>query len=182
MTYTELEINGAYSITPRIFNDERGWFKESYNKKAFAEIGITDEFVQDNESFSSRGVLRGLHYQLPPCAQAKLIKVLQGTILDVFVDIRKDSPTFGKHAVVELSAEDHTMLYVPAGCAHGFVVKSDTAHIQYKVNNGYAPEHERGVLWNDPALGINWGVEDPIVAQRDTTWPLLADIPQEELF
>jgi dTDP-4-dehydrorhamnose 3,5-epimerase len=170
-------------IEPDVFADERGFFMETFEEKRYREIlGISERFVQDNLSLSKQGVLRGLHYQAPPFGQGKLVFVLSGSVLDVAVDIRFGSPTFGKYARVELSGENHRQFFIPAGFAHGFVVLSDTALFAYKCTNSYAKAYDRGVLWNDPALGIDWGVVDPIVSEKDRKHPLFADIPEEYIF
>ena len=164
-------------VEPKVFGDERGYFFESWNKAAFEEAGIRCDFIQDNESRSRFGVLRGLHYQAPPYTQAKLVRVIRGSVLDVAVDIRRGSPTFGRHVAVELSGENKRQLFVPRGFAHGFVVLSDDVLFAYKCDNRYAPSHERGIAYNDPALGIDWRVrvEKFILSPKDTTNPLLAD-------
>ena len=154
-------IKDLLIIEPKIFGDDRGFFFESYNQRKFAElIGREVEFVQDNHSRSVKNVLRGLHYQIRQ-PQGKLVRVVQGSVLDVAVDIRKSSPTFGQHVTVELSAENKRMLWIPEGFAHGFVVLSDTAEFLYKTTDYWHPEHERSILWNDPALAINWKIETP---------------------
>ena len=177
MKVIETEILGAKIIEPRVFGDARGYFFESWNRQAFREAGIDVDFVQDNESFSSYGVLRGLHYQMAPYTQAKLVRVIQGGVLDIAVDIRRGSPTFGKHVAVELSGENKRQLFVPRGFAHGFVVLTEEALFAYKCDNRYMPSHERGIAWNDPALGINWRVnaESFILSEKDTKNPFLAD-------
>ncbi|TAJ75821.1 MAG: dTDP-4-dehydrorhamnose 3,5-epimerase [Gallionellaceae bacterium] len=164
-------------IEPKVFGDERGFFYESFNKKRFAELtGVTAEFVQDNHSKSARYVLRGLHYQIQQ-AQGKLVRAVAGEVLDVAVDIRKSSPTFGQSVCVNLSAENKRMFWVPPGFAHGFVVLSETAEFLYKTTDFYAPEHERAILWNDPALGIDWQLHGatPLLAAKDQAAKLLKD-------
>ncbi len=147
-------------IVPRRFGDNRGFFAETYNRKLLEGLGIHDQWVQDNHSLSvEMPVVRGLHYQLPPMAQAKLVRVARGAILDVVVDIRRNSPTFGKHVAVELTDDNFRQIYVPAGFAHGFVTLAANTEVLYKVSNYYSPQHERGVLWNDPALGIDWRID-----------------------
>ena len=154
-------------IEPRVFEDARGFFLESYNRRAFAEAGIDAEFVQDNHSRSGRGVLRGLHYQIEH-AQGKLVRVIEGEVLDVAVDLRRASPTFGRHVAMTLSATDKRMLFIPPGFAHGFLVLSDAADFLYKTSDYWYPAHERTLLWNDPALSIAWpaGIE-PVLAAKD---------------
>ena len=156
MNFIETQIPGVLILEPKVFGDARGYFLESYNKKAWHNAGVTADFVQDNESFSRRGVLRGLHYQLPPHNQAKLVRVIRGEVVDVVVDIRKGSPTFGKHVKVLLSGENMRQLWVPHGMAHGFAVLSEEVLFSYKCDRFYAPEFERTILFNDPALNIEW--------------------------
>jgi dTDP-4-dehydrorhamnose 3,5-epimerase len=161
-------------VKPQPRGDERGFFKEHYKHSEFMAGGIPDLFIQDNHSRSSKNTLRGLHYQKLPKPQAKLVSVIRGKILDVAVDIRQGSPTFGKHVAVELSDENHHQLYVPVGFAHGFAVLSDSADFFYKLNGEYSAEHERGMLWNDPAIGIDWTITEPLLSNRDQLQPLLA--------
>jgi len=154
-------------LEPRVFGDERGFFLESYNEKVFAEVGINQRFVQDNHSFSTRNVLRGLHYQVKH-TQGKLVRVADGEILDVAVDLRRSSPTFGRWEAVLLSGSNKRMMWIPAGFAHGFRVRSETAHVLYKATDYYAPEFERTLAWNDPDLKIDWELDgDPIVSPKD---------------
>ena len=162
-------LPGVLILEPQVFGDERGFFMESWNAATFARLtGCTRAFVQDNQSRSARNVLRGLHYQLPPKAQDKLVRVVTGEILDVAVDLRRSSATFGQWEAVRLSAQDKRQLWVPAGFAHGFRVLSDSADVVYKVTEYYAPEHERSVRWDDPGLGIDWGSGPaPQVSARD---------------
>jgi dTDP-4-dehydrorhamnose 3,5-epimerase len=164
-------------IEPQLFRDARGYFCESFSEREFAEHVRPVHFVQDNESRSVRGVLRGLHFQLPPFAQSKLVRVVRGVVLDVAVDVRRGSPTFGQHVAVELSDENHLQLFVPRGFAHGFSVLSSEAVFQYKCDNYYAPQHEGAVDWNDPALGIDWRLEpdEIILSSKDRQHPRLAD-------
>ena len=164
-------------VVPKVFGDARGYFFESWSAARYAEAGIDCNWVQDNESKSRFGVLRGLHYQAAPYTQAKLVRVIEGAVLDVAVDIRKGSPTFGKYVAVELSVENKYQLFVPRGFAHGFVVLSEEAVFAYKCDNIYMPSHERGIAFNDPALGINWQikVDKFILSAKDTSNPLLAD-------
>jgi dTDP-4-dehydrorhamnose 3,5-epimerase len=164
-------------LTPRFFKDERGFFTESYNKRAFAEAAGSDvEFVQDNHSRSSRGVLRGLHYQLPPNAQAKLVRVASGAIFDVAVDLRRSSPTFGKWAGVELSAENHRQLWIPEGFAHGFLTLSDSADVLYKTTAYYSPADEGSLAWDDPDVRIEWPLTtEPLLSDKDRAAPRLAE-------
>jgi len=152
-------IPGVLIIEPDIFNDSRGYFFESYNYEKYSEFGINDDFIQDNESYSVKGVLRGLHYQLPPFTQSKLVRVIKGKILDVAVDIRKSSPYFGEYVSVELSDKNKKQFYIPRGFAHGFVVLSDEVIFAYKCDNIYSPKHARGIMYNDPDININWGID-----------------------
>ncbi|MGV3629855.1 MAG: dTDP-4-dehydrorhamnose 3,5-epimerase [Bacteroidota bacterium] len=170
MNVSTTEIEGVFVIEPQVFGDRRGYFFESYNNAVFTEkIGPVD-FIQDNESFSSFGVLRGLHFQKPPYAQAKLVRAIKGEILDVVVDIRKSSPTYGKHVARVLSDQNKLQLFVPAGFAHGFVVLSTEALVSYKVDNSYMPSAEDGIVWNDPALNIDWKIkpEEVRLSAKDT--------------
>lgn len=162
-------------VKPQVRGDERGFFKEHYKRSEFIVGGIPDEFIQDNHSRSAKHILRGLHYQKLPKPQAKLVSVIRGKILDVAVDIRKGSPTYAKYVAVELSDENHHQLYVPIGFAHGFVVLSENADVFYKVNSEYSAEHDRGVLWNDPAIGIRWNVDNPLLSNKDQLQPVLAN-------
>ena len=158
MNIIETEIQGVFIIEPKVFGDSRGYFFESFSKKEFeSRIGPV-EFVQDNESKSCYGVVRGLHFQKPPHAQAKLVRVVKGKVLDVAVDLRKDSPTYGKHVTVELSEDNHRQVFIPKGFAHGFVVLSDEAEFCYKVDDYYHPNDEGGLMWNDPDIGIDWPI------------------------
>lgn len=182
MRVTKSEIEGVVIIDPEIYGDERGWFCEAYSQRRFDEEVAPVRFVQENLSKSRYGVVRGLHYQRGEAAQAKLVSVLAGRVLDVAVDIRKGSPTFGKHVAVELSAENKRQVFIPRGFAHGFAVLSEEALFQYRCDNPYAPTEERGIAWNDPAIGIDWGIpeEDVILSAKDAKNPLLADV--EDLF
>ena len=164
-------------LEPRVFADARGYFFESYNKKTFEDIVGPVDFVQDNESCSTRGVMRGLHFQRPPHAQAKLVRCVRGAVLDVAVDIRKDSPTYGRHVSCLLTEENHRQFFIPRGFAHGFAVLSDTAVFQYKCDNYYCPEADGGISIVDPSLGIDWGIalEEAILSDKDRRHPLLAD-------
>lgn len=164
MKATELAIAGVFLIEPKVFGDDRGFFFESYNRQAFCEAtGCDPEFVQDNHSRSVKGVLRGLHYQLAPKAQGKLVRVASGAVFDVAVDLRRDSPTFGRWVGEILSAENRRQMWIPAGLAHGFVTLSDGAEFLYKTTDYYSPEHERCIRWDDPALGIRWPLDGPPV-------------------
>ncbi len=168
MLVTPLNIPGLLLFSPRIFPDNRGAFFESYNESAYQQaIGFPVTFVQDNESSSRKNVLRGLHFQLPPKAQGKLVRVVRGAVLDVVVDLRKDSPTFGDHVKVELTAESKHQLWIPAGFAHGFLSLEDDTVFAYKCTEYYSPEHERCIRWNDSTLDINWGINDPVISAKD---------------
>jgi dTDP-4-dehydrorhamnose 3,5-epimerase len=173
---TETNLSGCIIFEPTIFNDERGYFFESYNARIFNDaIGKEIKFIQDNQSFSKKGVLRGLHFQKGEFAQAKFIRVIQGRVLDVVVDIRQDSPTFGEHFSVELSAENKKQLFVPRGCAHGFLVLSKQAQFFYKCDNYYNKESEGGIAYNDPDLNIDWKLseEDLVLSEKDLVLPFL---------
>jgi dTDP-4-dehydrorhamnose 3,5-epimerase len=173
----DLPISGLIEFTPRRFVDARGYFVETYNARAFAAVGIEQVFVQDNQSVSARGVLRGLHFQRPPHAQAKLVRVLAGRVLDVTVDLRTNSPTFGQHHAVVLDAAIGNAIYIPAGFAHGFLSLENDTMLQYKCTDYYYPETEGSLRWNDPALGIDWGITaEPLVSDKDAVAPLLADL------
>ncbi len=183
MEFTEQYIKGVWIIEPRRFGDARGYFMESFKKSEFQKhVGLV-EFVQDNESMSSYGVLRGLHFQKGEWSQAKLVRVSSGKVIDVAVDLRKDSPTYGKHIAVELSQENGRQLYIPRGMAHGFVVLSDTAQFQYKVDNVYAPQAEATLRFDDPELGIDWRlpVEDLLLSEKDCNGLSLNEIEPFEI-
>jgi dTDP-4-dehydrorhamnose 3,5-epimerase len=169
MKITTTAIEGVVILEPKVFGDERGYFFESFSQREFEEKVCKTTFVQDNESSSRYGVLRGLHFQKPPHAQAKLVRVVKGKVLDIAVDIRKGSPTFGHHVSIELSGENKRQLFIPRGFAHGFAVLSDEVVFQYKCDNYYVPHSEGGILWNDPALGIDWKLpeEDVILSEKD---------------
>lgn len=183
MNIIKTDIEGVLIIEPRIFEDSRGYFFESFNRRDFEEnVGHVD-FVQDNESKSSYGVVRGLHFQKGEHAQAKLVRVVKGTVLDVAVDIRPGSPTFGKHVAVELSGDNHRQFFMPRGMAHGFSVLSEEAVFQYKCDNFYCKEAEGAIAWDDPALGINWMIPDSevILSEKDSHHPRLTELDQEIL-
>jgi dTDP-4-dehydrorhamnose 3,5-epimerase len=175
MKIIETPLKGLYVIEPKVFKDERGYFYESYNQKMFQNAGITDIFVQDNQSFSQKNVVRGLHFQSPPFAQAKLVRVIKGAVLDVVVDIRKNSPTYGKHYAIELTEENFLMLYIPIGFAHGFATLEDNTIFAYKCSNFYNKEFEDTILWNDPDLNINWNIQNPILSEKDKKGKLFRD-------
>ena len=176
MKKIETKLPGVYIVEPQVFGDHRGYFMETYSTKAFADIGITNEFVQDNQSFTAqKGTLRGIHFQNAPMAQAKLVRVTRGAVLDVAVDLRKGSPTYKQWVGVELSAENKRMLFIPRGFGHGFVTLTDDVEFCYKVDNLYSRECDRGIRFNDPEIGVEWGVDAPVLSQKDTTSPLLKD-------
>ena len=180
MKVIDTSIPDVKLLVPRKLGDERGFFSPTYDKRAFAESGIGLVFVQDNHSQSvKQGTVRGLHFQISPWAQDKLLRVVAGSIFDVAVDLRRSSPTYARHVAVELSAENWNQLLVPAGFAHGFCTLEPDTEVFYKVTNYYAPDHDRGLLWNDPALGIEWPVSaaEAVVSERDRNWPTLAELP-----
>jgi dTDP-4-dehydrorhamnose 3,5-epimerase len=174
-------LSGALILEPRVFQDARGFFLESYNENVMADLGIPARFVQDNHSYSAKDVVRGLHYQLPPHPQGKLVRVVSGEIFDVIVDLRRSSPTFGKWQSVTLSGENLQILWIPPGLAHGFRVLSDDAHVLYKATDFYHPECERTLAWNDPAIGIDWQLESkPVVSAKDEQGALFRDAEKFE--
>ena len=175
MTKEKTSLEGVYIITPQVFGDHRGWFCETYTAEKFHEIGIDTVFVQDNQSYSKgKGTVRGLHFQNAPKAQTKLLRCTRGKILDVAVDIRKGSPNYGKWVAVELSAENKKMIYIPKGFAHGFLTLSEDVEVQYKVDNYYSPAHDRSILFSDPAIGIDWQIDKPIISEKDQKAPSLS--------
>ncbi|ECZ6306214.1 dTDP-4-dehydrorhamnose 3,5-epimerase [Salmonella enterica] len=178
MNVIKTEISDVLIFEPKVFSDERGFFMESFNQKVFEEaVGRKIEFVQDNHSKSTKGVLRGLHYQVEPYAQGKLVRCIAGEVFDVAVDIRKDSETFGKWIGVNLSSENKRQLWIPEGFAHGFLVLSDSADFLYKTSNYYSPIHERGIVWNDPTININWPIKiDKILSEKDTILPKFINV------
>ncbi len=173
---SNFKIEGPLLIEPEVYYDERGYFFESYVKKNFDAIGIENQFIQVNNSFSKKNVLRGLHFQMRPYEQTKLIRCIFGEIMDVAVDLRKDSPTYGKYINVNLSGDNKNMLYIPKGFAHGFLVLSDFAYVEYLVDNYYSKDHEMGIIWNDKDIGINWPIHNPIISKKDMNWPTLKQI------
>ena len=176
MKKIETKLTGVYVIEPVVHGDHRGYFMETYSTAAFEELGIHAMFVQDNQSFTAqKGTLRGIHFQNAPMAQAKLVRVTRGAVLDVAVDLRKGSPTYREWVSAELSAENKRMLFIPRGFGHGFVTLTDDVEFCYKVDNLYSKECDRGIRYDDPALGVQWGIEAPILSQKDETSPLLAD-------
>ena len=175
--FERLAIPGVILIKPKVFVDERGFFMETYKKEDFEEkAGIKGEFIQDNHSKSEYGVLRGLHFQREPYAQAKIVRCIRGEIYDVAVDLRKDEPTFGNYVGVNLSEDKRYQLYIPGGCAHGFLVLSEVAEVIYKVDNVYAPDHEGGLIWNDPDVNVKWPNDNPILSEKDKRWPTLKEL------
>lgn len=180
MNVIETELSGVIMIEPKLYSDNRGYFYESFQAERYRQAGIAIEFVQDNVSHSTQGVVRGLHYQLHQ-PQGKLVCVLYGAVLDVIVDIRQGSPTFGRHIVVELTDVNHRQVYIPPGFAHGFSVLSATAGFLYKCTDYYDPASEHGIAWNDPDLAIAWQVEHPLLSLKDKGYPSLNKIPHHEL-
>lgn len=178
MNIIETNIEGVIIIEPRLFEDERGYFFESFNQKEFQEKVCKTTFIQDNESKSSYGVIRGLHFQKPPFAQSKLVRVVKGSVLGVAVDIRKGSPTFGQHVAVELTEDNHRQFFIPRGFAHGFSVLSKEVIFQYKCDNFYAPQSEGAIAWDDPDLGIDWqiSIDEILLSEKDKSHPKLAEI------
>lgn len=177
MKRMDTKLPGVCIVEPQVFNDQRGYFMETYSKRAFADIGICSEFVQDNQSFSSqKGILRGIHFQNDPMAQAKLVRVTKGAVLDVAVDLRKGSPTYKQWVAVELSAENKRMLFIPRGFGHGFRTLTDDVEFCYKVDNFYSKECDRGIRFDDPSIGVEWGeVIQELLSPKDTSAPLLDD-------
>jgi len=180
MKVIETNLAGVVIIEPQVLGDQRGWFLETWSRSRYEDAGIKETFIQDNVSFSTKGVLRGLHFQHPH-SQGKLVGVLSGEIFDVAVDIRIGSATFGRCICAVLSASNHKQLYVPPGFAHGFCVTSETALFSYKCTDYYSQSTEGGIIWNDPDLGIGWPVSDPVLSPKDTSYPRLKDIPEDKL-
>lgn len=176
----DTSLLGVFELRPKIFGDARGFFMETYHRTKFADLGIRDTFVQDNHSCSAKGTLRGLHYQLQH-PQAKLCRVVEGEALDVVVDIRVGSPQFGKWTSVLLSATTQNQIYVPAGFAHGFLALTNSVQFLYKCSDFYDPSDERGILWNDPDLNINWGISSPVISEKDAKNPRLREVPPQYL-
>jgi dTDP-4-dehydrorhamnose 3,5-epimerase len=181
MKVTPTRLPDVVVLEPRVFPDERGYFLETWNRARYADAGVDVDFVQDNLSYSTRGVLRGLHFQ-NPSPQGKLVSVVRGAVWDVAVDLRRGSPTFGEWVGVELTSENHRQLYVPVGFAHGFVVTSEIALFTYKCTRVYSPADERSIRWDDPELDIRWPVSEPVVSAKDAAAPPLRDVPAEFLF
>ena len=175
MTITETPFRKLLIIKPRIFHDDRGYFYEAWNQLVFAETGIPETFVQDNQSGSGKDVIRGLHFQLPPHEQGKLIRVITGSVLDVVVDLRKNEPTFGQHYKMVMKASDHKMLYIPPGFAHGFLTLEEGTVFSYKCTKAYHAPSERSLRWDDPGLGIDWGIDSPQLSEKDKRAPLFRD-------
>lgn len=174
-TFKKLSLPDVILIEPRVFPDERGFFLESYKSSEFKNAGLDVSFVQDNHSLSQKGVIRGLHYQMPPKAQGKLVRVIKGSVYDVAVDIRRQSPTFLKWVCEELSESNHRMLYIPPGFAHGFAALTDDVHLVYKCTEEYAPQFDRGIRWDDAAINIAWNIDGPIVSDKDKALPIVKD-------
>ena len=179
MKITESKFSGVFLIELDVFTDSRGYFSETFSAKRYKDHGINLDFVQDNISVSKKGTLRGLHYQVPPKAQAKLCHVIKGSVIDVAVDLRLGSPTFGQHLALELSEKNHTQIFIPPGFAHGFAVLSDEAIFQYKCSEFYSKEHERAIRYDDPDLKINWGIENPIVSEKDRSAKFFREIEKD---
>lgn len=176
MKATETELKGVFVLEPQVFGDARGWFMESWSQRKMHDAGIDVQFVQDNQSFSAqKGTLRGLHYQLNPMCQAKLLRCTRGKIFDVAVDIRKGSPQYGKWVGVELSAENKKQLFIPRGFAHGFITLTDDVEVQYKADNYYAPECDGNIRWDDPYIGVEWPLKPVILSEKDSKAPLLKE-------
>lgn len=176
MKIISTEISEVKIIEPEVFGDIRGWFFESYNKQKFFDLGIKIDFIQDNHSMSTKkGTLRGLHFQIDPKSQSKLIKCVKGSVLDVVVDLREGSPTFKKYVKVELAAESKRELFIPKGFGHGFLTLTNDAEVEYKVDQYYSKEHDRSIRYNDPELNIDWGISNPILSEKDKVAPLLKD-------
>ena len=174
MKRIDTKIEGVYIIEPDVFVDNRGWFMETWSDKKLKDLGIDVTFVQDNQSYSAKkGILRGLHFQMDPMAQAKLVRVVRGAVMDVAVDLRKGSPTYLQYVTVELSAENKRQFFIPRGFAHGFVTLTDDVEFVYKVDNYYSKECDRSVRFDDPEIGVEWGIEDPILSEKDLSAPLL---------
>lgn len=177
MEVKDTPIAGLKIVQPKVWGDARGHFFESYSEAAFKEAGLPTDFVQDNQSLSAKGILRGLHFQKPPYAQGKLVRVVKGAVVDVAVDLRRSSLTYGQHFAIELNEDNKTMFWVPPGFAHGFLTLADDTIFVYKVTGLYNKESEGGLLWNDPALGIDWGIENPLLSDKDRIQPLLKELP-----
>lgn len=183
MKAIKTDLQDVWIIEPQVFGDMRGWFMESWSRKAMADAGFHIHFIQDNQSYSAhKGTLRGLHFQKGANAQAKLVRCARGAVLDVAVDLRRGSPTYKKWVGVELSAENKRQLLIPRGFAHGFLTLADDVEFMYKADNAYAPQAERGILWNDPEIGVAWGIHDPIVAKKDAEAPRLCESDVDFLY
>ncbi len=176
MELLQTDITGCYEIIPDVFGDNRGWFYESYSKRSLEKLGIKADFVQDNRSYSAlKGTVRGFHCQVEPHAQTKLVTCLKGEVIDVIVDIREGSPTYLKKVAVKLTGENKKMLFVPKGCLHGFVTLTDDVEITYKVDDFYSPQHDRSIRFNDPYIGAEWGVTEPVLSEKDRNAPALLE-------
>jgi len=182
MQFIETSIPGLLIVKPQVFADDRGYFFESFSERKFKGAGINFHFVQDNESKSQKGVLRGLHFQNPPHAQGKLVRVIKGAVLDVAVDIRKGSPTYGKYEIVELTGSNKTLLWIPPGFAHGFVTLENDTVFFYKCTNSYNKESEGSIRWDDPDLNIQWNITNPILSEKDKVSPLFKDFESQFFF
>ncbi len=176
MKVTKTKLDGVLILEPDVFGDHRGWFMESWSKKKYEDVGINVEFVQDNESFTAKkGTLRGIHFQQAPFAQSKLVRVVQGAVLDIAVDLRKNSPTYLQWVAVELSSENKKQFFIPQGFGHGFLTLTDNVQFVYKCDNFYSKEHDRSIRFDDEEIGVNWGVTDPIVSEKDMNAPKVKD-------
>jgi dTDP-4-dehydrorhamnose 3,5-epimerase len=176
MKFIPTKLSGGFAIHPKVHRDQRGFFLESYTSRDFKNAGIAIDFIQDNHSMSmERGVLRGMHLQLPPQAQSKLVRVIRGAVFDVVVDVRKNSPTFGQWEGFELTEDNFAMIFVPAGFLHGFCTLAPKTELQYKIDNYYSPQHEAGIIWNDPDIGIRWPVQKPVLSEKDKKLPAFKD-------
>lgn len=177
MEINPLKLEGTFEIIPKKFGDSRGYFMETFSEKVFVAGGIKAEWVQENQSFSAqKGIVRGLHFQFPPMAQAKLVRVVQGEIIDIFVDLRKDSATYGHWDSIHLSAENCKAVFVPRGFAHGFCTLTENVIVQYKVDNYYSREHDSGIRWNDAEIGVDWHISAPVLSEKDSNLPFFKDI------
>lgn len=176
MVIRDVKVQGAYIIEPQVFGDYRGYFMETYSQHVFSELGLIDSFVQDNESFTAKkGTLRGIHFQNDPMSQCKVVRVTRGAVKDLVIDLRRGSPTYLKWQLVELSADNKQMLYLPKGCGHGFLTLTDDVQFCYKVNAPYSKEHDRSVRFDDPDLGVDWGISAPILSEKDMRAPFYKD-------
>ena len=183
MDVIDTEVVGVKILKPQVFGDNRGWFMESWSKKKMEDAGLFYDFVQDNQSFSaSKGTIRGLHFQYADVSQAKLVRCVRGAVLDVAVDLRKGSPTYKKWAAVELTPDNYKQLLIPRGCAHGFLTLTDNVEFVYKEDNLYCHPADRNIIWNDPDIGIDWGIDNPVLSDKDAKAPMLRDVENDEAY